>query len=208
MIIEWLNTNNGFVMAILTLVYVVATILICLFNYMSAKATKLQIEESNRQFMENSRAHIIPKIIELEGELMCLIFENVGNDIAKEVKIDVDEKWISKVEQTNTFPETAQKLRNLKSNQLFLSVGQKICYGLCVPGNGYDDFKIMGEEILKIHITYRTINRTYDELFEIPLNTYDYLVNQSDFVRLTKKQIKEEKNIVSELKNINKSLNK
>lgn len=45
-VITWLNDNNGFVMAILTFVYVVATILICVFNYKSAKATNEQTKES------------------------------------------------------------------------------------------------------------------------------------------------------------------
>ena len=41
-IIQWLNENNGFAMALLTLVYVIATILICIFNYKSAKSAKEQ----------------------------------------------------------------------------------------------------------------------------------------------------------------------
>ena len=44
--IEWLNENNGFIMALLTLVYVIATIFICIFNYKSAKATKEQTKEA------------------------------------------------------------------------------------------------------------------------------------------------------------------
>ena len=36
-IINWANVNNGFIMAVLTLVYVIATIIICLFNYVFTK---------------------------------------------------------------------------------------------------------------------------------------------------------------------------
>lgn len=60
-IINWLNCNNGAVMAILTFVYVVATILICSCNHKSAVATQQQTAESQRQFEEQNRAHIIPK---------------------------------------------------------------------------------------------------------------------------------------------------
>lgn len=35
-LIAWMNSNNGFVMAVLTFVYVIATIFICIFNGKSA----------------------------------------------------------------------------------------------------------------------------------------------------------------------------
>lgn len=43
-IVSWMNNNNGFVMGLLTLVYVIATILICVFNYKSATAARKQTE--------------------------------------------------------------------------------------------------------------------------------------------------------------------
>ena len=67
-IIKWLNCNNGAVMAGLTFVYVVATILICYYNHKSAVAAQQQTAESQRQFEEQNRAHIIPKFGVLEGE--------------------------------------------------------------------------------------------------------------------------------------------
>ena len=204
--IEWLNENNGFIMAILTLVYVVATIFICIFNYKSAKATKEQTNEAYKQFIENTRAHIVPKIKELEGEILCLVFENIGKEIATEVKIDVNEKWLEKLEKTKTFPEVADNLRKIKDKEIFLTVNQTMYYGLCVPGNGHDDFKKLGEENLVINIKYKTLDRFYEEEYNIPLNAYNYMVNQSDYARLTKKQIQEEKNINKELKNINNSI--
>lgn len=205
-IIEFSNENSGFIMAVLTLVYVIATIFICIFNYKSAKATKEQTNESYKQFIENTRAHIIPKIKELEGEILCLVFENIGKEIATEVEIDINEKWIEKLEQTKTFPETADSLRKIKDKKFFLTVDQTMYYGLCIPGNGFDDFKILGEEDLIIKIKYKTLNKIYEEKYNIPLNAYNYMVNQNDYTRLTKKQIQETKNTNRELKNINNSI--
>ncbi len=51
--IGWFNQNNGFLMVIITFVYVVATILICIFNWRSAKASREQISESQRQQRQN-----------------------------------------------------------------------------------------------------------------------------------------------------------
>ena len=40
--VSWMNDNNGFIIGLLTLVYVIATILICVFNYNSATAARKQ----------------------------------------------------------------------------------------------------------------------------------------------------------------------
>lgn len=53
-IICWLNANDGALMVLITLVYVIATILICVFNGLSASAAKQQIEESNKQQKQNA----------------------------------------------------------------------------------------------------------------------------------------------------------
>lgn len=206
-IITWLNDNNGFVMALLTFVYVIATIFICVFNCKSAKATKEQTKESYKQFIENNRAHVIPKIIALEGEMLCLSFQNIGKDIATEVVINVSEKWLKKLEKTFTFPEVANSLRIIKKKRLFLTVDQQLCYGLCIPGNGHDDFKTLATVPLEIDISYKTLDKEYHEYFDIPLDGYNYMINLSDYARLTKKQIQEMKNTNKELKNISRKLN-
>lgn len=46
----------------ITLVYVVATIFICIFNGRSAKATREQVAESQRQFEDNKRLERMPYI--------------------------------------------------------------------------------------------------------------------------------------------------
>lgn len=187
-IIKWLNENNGCLMVILTLVYVVATILICLFNYRAAETSKEQTREVYRQFIENTRAHIIPKFKEIEGQIICLVFENIGKDIATDVVIDINEEWLKKLGQTKAFPENANNLRNLKDGKLFFTINQTMYYGLWVPGDGSNDFEILGEKELLISIKYKSLGKEYKEDFAIALKNYNYMVNPSDYVRLTKKQ--------------------
>lgn len=204
--VKWLNDNNGFVMALLTFIYVIATILICKFNYKSAKATNEQTSEMQKQFRENSRARIIPKIDTLEGKMTCLVLENIGKDIAMDVEINVDEEWLKILEQTKTFPETACKLRKFKNKKIFMTVNQKMYYGLCVPGNGYDDFKKLGEIDLRICIKYKTLDQVFEEEFIIPLSGYNYMVNQDDYARLTNKQIEQMEGMNENLKNIENAI--
>lgn len=59
-IIEFLNDYNGALMVIITAIYVIATIVICIANYNSAKATKEQLDESKRQFAETQRLTTMP----------------------------------------------------------------------------------------------------------------------------------------------------
>lgn len=206
-IIEWSNANNGFIMALLTLVYVMATILICVFNYKSAKATKEQTKESYNQFIENNRAHIVPKIVVLEGEILCLAFQNIGHDIALDVVININEKWLQNLGKTKKFSEMANKLRIIKSKRLFLTVDQQICYGMCVVGDGTEDYNKLTKEDLIINISYKSLNNCYSESFSISLDGYNYIVNQSDYTRLTKKQIDEMRLTNNELKKISNSIN-
>lgn len=59
-VIEFLNNYNGALMVIITAIYVIATIIICIANYNSAKDTREQLEESKRQFAESQRLATMP----------------------------------------------------------------------------------------------------------------------------------------------------
>lgn len=50
-VIEWLNTNQGFIMSLLTLVYVIATIVIVYYNRKSINELKLTRESENRPYL-------------------------------------------------------------------------------------------------------------------------------------------------------------
>jgi hypothetical protein len=96
--IEFCNENSGFIMALLTLVYVIATILICWANFRSSQATKKQNELQIKMDEEDNRARIIPYRKILENNLVCLCFANVGHQIASDVKISFSEEWIKQLD--------------------------------------------------------------------------------------------------------------
>lgn len=52
--ITWMNENEGFLMVVITFVYVVATGLICFFNGKSAAASREQIKEAQKQQKQNA----------------------------------------------------------------------------------------------------------------------------------------------------------
>lgn len=53
LITDWL-------MVVITAIYVIATVFICVFNAKSAKATRAQVAESQRQFEESKRLQMMP----------------------------------------------------------------------------------------------------------------------------------------------------
>lgn len=59
-ILAFLEAYSGAFTFLITVVYVIATIFICFANIKSAKATRDQIAESQRQFNENRRLDIMP----------------------------------------------------------------------------------------------------------------------------------------------------
>lgn len=74
-------TITDWLMVIITFVYVVATIFICIFNGRSAKATRDQVKESQKQFHEAKRLEKIPYLQATIG------------------------KWITREKQDPNFPE-------------------------------------------------------------------------------------------------------
>ncbi len=105
-------TITDWLMVIITFIYVVATILICMANIKSAKASRDQIAESQRQFEEDQRIKLLPyfQITEIpkpnrtDGRMNCQLsqnrqnmncvvegtfyfqIKNIGHDIAKEIE--------------------------------------------------------------------------------------------------------------------------
>ena len=59
-IVTFLNNNEGALMVIITLIYVIATIRICRANIKAADAARAQLVESKRQFEETRRLEIMP----------------------------------------------------------------------------------------------------------------------------------------------------
>lgn len=185
----WLNVNDGCAMAILTFVYVIATIFICRYNAKSASATKEQIKESQRQFEENIRANVIPRFITLEGQLYCLAFHNVGKTMANKLIINISKEWIECLRKTKKNYNVADTLDHLRDIEIFLPIDDKYVYSICVPADGTGDFATLCEKPLKITIDYYSGDKPYHEEYELPMKGINCIINTSDYVRIEQKKI-------------------
>lgn len=64
-IITWCNNNQGFLMVVITAIYVIATIFICIFNGKSANAANKQIVETSKAQEKEMKIQLAEKRIEL-----------------------------------------------------------------------------------------------------------------------------------------------
>lgn len=137
-ILAFLEAYSGAFTFLITVVYVIATIFICFANIKSAKATRDQIAESQRQFNENRRLDIMPYlqfettnqpgvdyklgIILSENDynageyILNLRVKNIGNGTAK----DIEYIWTN---FTNTYSQQPFAIKALQSgDQRFLQI--------------------------------------------------------------------------------------
>jgi len=96
--IQVCNDNDGFIMGLLTFVYVIATILICIFNYKSAKAAGKQIEASNLIQKQNIDMQLFEMrknlIRDLEEALAIKVQYFTKNLFGSDTKAKYEEKVI------------------------------------------------------------------------------------------------------------------
>lgn len=188
----WLNSNSGALTAVLTFVYVIATILICFFNYHSAKESKNQIVEMRQQFEEANRARVIPKLDYIEGMLACLVFQNVGLSFTENIKVDISEEWLKQLEKVQQphkpSIKTADTLRKLKTTPFFLAPSDKYKYVLCVAADGTGNLEDLLSIPLDITIHYRSGNKDYSDSYHLTFEGNAYLINDSDYVRMEQKK--------------------
>lgn len=186
-------TIADWLMVAVTTVYVVATILICYFNYKSSEASNNQILESKRQFEQSKRPHIVAGI-KIESDIfMCLYLKNIGTDVADNIKVEINQDWLDLIKED----EYLKPIKELINTQFMLVPEQEIVraftYVLVGIGNSWLD--IFNDHPIKINVSYNKLNEsiTYSDEF-----TYN--------IKLFRNMFKEKEEHEKEIKEINKSL--
>lgn len=152
-ILAFLNANEGALMVIITAIYVLATILICRANIISARASRAQLDEMRKQYEENNRPRIEVELI-YERRLFYIVrFTNHGSLIAQNVKIQISQAFIDGLPNV-----TSRKLlEKQKDKECIIGVGQH--YDLYIGGNELRENPNMVP--LTGIITYQTNGKTF-----------------------------------------------
>lgn len=86
--LNWLNYNSGSIMAVLTFVYVIATILILVSNSRSTKIANEQLLEMKEQFYEEFRPILTIEPISWGNNEIIFRITNIGNRAAKNIYLE------------------------------------------------------------------------------------------------------------------------
>jgi hypothetical protein len=88
--IDWLNDNDGAVLALLTFVYVVTTVILVAITRAGTRVAQKSLEASERFERERSRPYVIANLINRPLGTVQIRVENVGATAAYDIEIHTD----------------------------------------------------------------------------------------------------------------------
>lgn len=163
-ILDFLDKHNGALMVIITLVYVVATVLIWFANNKSAQVAKDQLEESKRQYIESNRPIVEAEFIYERHVWYIIRFSNHGRRTAQRVRIDLDQEFIDCLSES----KFASILEGQKNKECIIGVDQH--YDLYIGSNELR--KNPNKLPVTGRISYQCDGQTYTSEIYIDLNNY------------------------------------
>lgn len=189
-------TIADWLMVGITVVYVVATILICWANIKSARATREQVAESKRQFDEENRAYITYSFIYEKRAFYGLRFTNHGKRVARNVQIHLKQEFIDSLNEDGF----VSSLNALNKKRSILGVEQSfdIYVGTSQFRDNQHKLPIEGE------IVYSDDKGEYREPFFIDFNNYPPIFSVDGVDEDIRAEIKQQ---TKELAKIQKALN-
>ena len=177
------TTANGsitdWLMVIITFVYVIATIFICIANIQSAKASKKQTQEMQRQFYAVNRPNVSVEVVYIKKSFWALRFTNNGTQTSFNANIILDEAFINSTEEKiqPILRENNGRVRTLGVNQSYdlyfgtneyrtltpkVNIAGKITYKGCDNSLYCEDFEIETEN----YATFFSVKSEMEEFIE------------------------------------------
>lgn len=148
----------------ITVVYVIATCLICYFNHQAAKASRDQLAEMKKQYAEENRANIEVEFIYERRAWYIIRFINHGKMTARNVSIQLSQEFIDSLPREGI----RSLLNKQKDKKCIIGVGQH--FDLYIGGNELRGNPNMvpatGE------ITYQSNGETYSSDIYVDLENY------------------------------------
>jgi hypothetical protein len=175
---EAINQINHFdlsawIMIAITFVYVIATIVICIANLRSAKATREQVAEQKRQFDETNRPVIDVTIDSHQGAFIGFVFKNTGHKLARDINVTMNNDFI------DSLGNYKERIISVTKSSFVLGIG--LAY--------FASFGALGDQInmdtAVIRVTYRDDKRDYTDDFTFDLQKYNWwIVDTSDLAQI------------------------
>lgn len=181
---------TDWLMVIITVVYVIATIFICVANIKSARATKAQLAESQKQFKESNRPYVTCEYI-LTNRVFCGIrLCNHGNQVARNLTIRINKEFLDCL-TNNEFGN----FRNINDSvYTIVGVGQSFEFYFSAVNNKPTEVPLIA------NVVYKGSNdNSYEEVFEIDLAKQLPVESVESDVEKYMKLLKEQNQILSKI---------
>lgn len=177
-------TITDWLMVVITFVYVVATIFICIANLRSAKATREQLAVSKRQYDEENRAFISFSFIYENRAFYGMRFTNNGKRVAKHIRFNFNEEFIDSL----TDDSLKNNIRSLPGRECLLGVGQSydVFFGGAEFRENSNKLPIEGK------ILYSDECGSYEEEFFIDFNNYPPIFTVETDAEKIRKEMKKQ----------------
>ena len=156
--------GSDWTMVVITAIYVIATILICLFNGLSAYQSKKQINESKRQFDEQTRACIDISFVIIRNSDMTFRISNVGKSYARQISVVISNDFFQLLDthERNLFGNLPKRKFSLSPNEsIYFCFGDKL------------DFDKYKKNPVTFTVSYKDPVKVQEENFQIDLSGYD-----------------------------------
>lgn len=165
-----MNENEGSLMVIITLAYVVATFLICKFNWMSAKASRDQIVASQKQQEQNSGLQLYSIRSTIINRIWKYQFEEVFWDVHMLFDKKISDEFDALFEEHQKLNKPRNEIKSFEE-ELYIMIPERIRLSVVSQienakvNKNYDEL----EKVLKKTIT--VINKSN----QIPEATGNYI---------------------------------
>lgn len=137
--IEWLNMNSGFIMALLTLVYVVATIVL-------ARLQQKTLEEVKKDREEREKPNVHLQVRVQPSGLIMFGLINYGASPAESISVNFSDEFLL------ALPAKAkERLEPLKNAELYLAPKQEWLFGAMGIGSLKVDTLPLATATVKFH---------------------------------------------------------
>lgn len=157
-------------MVLITAVYVIATIVICVYNAKSATAAKEQTAEMKVQFAEIHRPKINIKFEVSSAGLLCFVIENVGLEPADNLSLGLSKDFYDNAIKYYNTENSNLWFDVFERKDLYLATRQQIT--VIVGGKGY--FNQIASVPAEFNVRY---NNIYNEKIIIDIKQYAYTLS-------------------------------
>lgn len=194
-ILQWCNANQGFISAVLTLIYVVTTMGLACFAWHSNKLAQTNIQTLKHLEENRVRPFVLFEMYS-EAPFICLRVSNRGHTSAHNISFAIDPSLKILMGGENAVPreKSERSIRFLENGIKFMAPGQIIS---TVIGSSARVKEVYPERLFQGTVSYSTPNGTkFQDEIVVDLR---YL---ADSFHVSKKTIHEVGNELEEIKRI------